>query len=697
MPLPVITLERLRRAASRSPRYLAWRAYEAARWRTRRPWSKLYPQWITERRLLAWCGAADVDALWEDLARGAFFIANGERRNVASRFDAAYGGARDEVVRRADAVVRHEFDLLGSGPRQLGPRLPWRTDFKTGREWPLEYCTDIDYNELAQPTDVKVPWELSRCQHFTRLGQAYWLTGDDRYAAEFVAEVTDWIGANPFSRGVNWACAMDVSLRAVSWIWGFHFFADAPACRDRTFRAAFLRALFLHGEFIVKHLEKADLNGNHYLCDGVGLVFLGCFFKRAAPARRWLALGRSIVEQEILTQTTEDGVDFEMSTAYHRLVLEAFFTSYLLLRLHGDDPPQRCWARLERMCEFVAAYTKPDGRVPLFGDADDGRIQSLGDQGINDHRYLLSTACVFFRRADFKSIASRCWQETFWLLGADAVDQFCRLPADTSLTARSAAFPDGGFYVLRSRFAHVMVDCGAVGFGNRGGHGHNDILSFELFLNGFNVVTDCGAYLYTASREWRNRFRGTAFHNTVQVDNEELNRFLGPDALWQLHYDAVPVEPVMRRAEGADCFRGGHRGYQRLSNPIGHTRTITVDAHRPRVLVCDRVNGGGEHQLVWRFHLDPAVGVSRDADDVCLTHGETAVWLLPGAAAARLELSLEAGWVSPSYGVKIPTTVAVWRGSVALPFDVSFLFAERRLHADERTAVAAGLAAASAC
>ena len=50
------------------------------------------------------------------------------------------------------------------------------TDFKTGREWPLEYCTDIDYNELDRPTDVKVPWELSRCQHFTRFGQAYWLT-----------------------------------------------------------------------------------------------------------------------------------------------------------------------------------------------------------------------------------------------------------------------------------------------------------------------------------------------------------------------------------------------------------------------------------------------------------------------------------------------------------------------------------------
>ena len=40
----------------------------------------------------------------------------------------------------------------------------------------------------------------------------------------------------------------------------------------------------------------------------------------------------------------------------------------------------------------------------------------------------------------------------------------------------------------------------------RGGHGHNDILSFELWLDGMNLVTDCGAYLYTASREWRNRF-----------------------------------------------------------------------------------------------------------------------------------------------------------------------------------------------
>jgi hypothetical protein len=692
---PPLTVARLRRALKRSPRYLAWRACESVRWRARRPWSRIYPRLTTERRVLSALGASDVDTLWNELAAAPFFVVSSQRSESARRFTELYPQHRAAIVAAADAITRHEFDLLGSGPTALGSTLPWLTDFKTGREWPLEYCTDIDYNELDRPTDVKVPWELSRCQHFTRLGQAYWLTGDDRYASEFVAEISHWLSANPFSLGVNWACAMDVALRAVSWIWGFHFFADAAACRDRTFRSQFVRGLFLHGEFIVKHLEKADLNGNHYLCDGVGLVFLGCFFKRARAATRWRALGRSIVENEIFTQTTEDGVDFEMSIAYHRLVLEGFLTSYLLLRQHGEEAPAACWSRLERMCEFVAAYTKPNGLAPLIGDADDGRIQILGQQDRNDHRYLLSTAAVVFDRADFKATAARCWDETFWMLGPDKCARFAQLP-DHAPPPQSSAFARGGFYVLRSPSAHVVVDCGEVGFGKRGGHGHNDILSFELFMNGFNVVTDCGAYLYTASREWRNRFRSTAFHNTVQVDGEELNRFLTPDSLWQLCYDAVPIEPRLEPGRNADTFSGGHRGYERLVPPVTHTRQIVVDRCAARVLVCDRISGTGTHEVVSRFHLDPAVRAAVEGYDVRLSCGDREVWMLADQQqiSAPVLPVLEVGWVSPSYGVKVPATVVVWRGSISPPFELLFIFAERRLSREERGAAAAALTAA---
>jgi hypothetical protein len=681
---------RIRRAFKRPPSYFVHRLLGSAERRARRPWSSVLPRLVTERALLSALGVKDIDTLWDELSRQPFFIETAARAATAERFATRYPEARPHILRGADAVLRHEFDLLGSGPQALGTPLPWHDDFKTGRRWPLEYSTDIEYLELERSSDVKVPWELSRCQHFTRLGQAYWLTGDDRYAQEFVAEVSDWIPANPYVRGVNWACAMDVGLRAVSWIWGFHYMADAPACRGGAFRSSFLRALFLHGEFVATHLERGDVNGNHYLCDGVGLVFLGCFFKRARRAAKWLATGRAIVEQEIFNQTTPDGVDFEQSTAYHRLVLEAFLTPYELLRKSGETVPAACLTRLERMCEFVQAYTKPDGRVPLIGDADDGRVQILGDQHVNDHRYLLSSAALLFGRGDFKTTAGRCWEETFWLLGSDAPQRFDRLETSTVAPLASIAFPDGGVYVLRSPDAHLVIDCAEVGMNGRGGHGHNDVLGFELFLGGRNLITDCGAFVYTASREWRNAFRSTAFHNTVQVDGEELNRFIGPDALWNLHYDARPVDPSLRLGSRVDAFRGGHRGYERLASPVSHTRECFLDKTRPRVLIRDSLAGPGEHGIVWRFHLDPAVTAGIDAGDVCLSGAAGTSWLLPDLPAA-FEVSLEPGWVSPSYGVKVPTTVLVWRASARLPVVGSYLFAESRLAPDERTSAVLAL------
>ena len=309
---------------------------------------------------------------------------------------------------------------------------------------------------------MKVPWELSRCQHFTVLGQAYWLTGDERYAEEYVSEISDWIERNPWGQGVNWICAMDVALRAANWIWGFYFFANSRACADAGFRGRMLRSLYLHGEWVFTHIEKGPVNGNHYLTDGTGLVFLGTFFKRAARGREWLDEGRAIVLDEMLRQVEPDGVDFEASTAYHRLVLELFLTSYQLLRIHGETIPAAQWERFERMFEFVEAYVKPDGLAPLLGDADDGRVQILGRQAIGDHRYLLSTAAAIFSRGDFKRRATGFWEESYWLLGPEAASTFEGLPEPVA-PPTSAAFPDGGYFILRNADTHVFIDCSNVG------------------------------------------------------------------------------------------------------------------------------------------------------------------------------------------------------------------------------------------
>jgi hypothetical protein len=672
---------RARRALGKSPRHLAARGVEALRSRAQRPWSLVLPKLLSPRALLRETRAAGIDELWDSLAAQPFFLSRAERAQWTTMFAREYSGTRQRIVADADRSLRHEFDLLGSGPVSLGNDIPWLTDFKTGRTWPRQYCRRIEYNELDRPTDVKVPWELSRCQHFARLGQAYWLTGDERYAAEFVAEVRAWVDANPYAWTVNWACAMDVALRAVSWIWGFYFFSDADACRSREFRELLLQSLYLHGQFVATNLEKSDVNGNHYLCDGVGLVFLGGFFGRTARGRKWLETGRDLVLSEIFNQVTPDGVDFEQSTAYHRLVLEAFMTSYLLLEKHGETVSDDAWALVERMCEYVEAYTKPNGLAPLVGDADDGRVQILGTQPIGDHRYLLSNAAVRFGRADFKGRAGCFADESFWTFGPDGMSRFHAIPPPQPAeeAPSSVAFRSGGFYILRSRDAHVFIDCGEVGMRGRGGHGHNDILSFELFLNGMNVVTDCGAYLYTASREWRNAFRSTAFHNGVQVDGEEVNRFISPDSLWQLRDDAHPFNAVLASRAHADSFRGSHDGYARLQPPVIHTRECILDRDRPRLLVRDALTGEGSHAFTWRFHLDPGVMPERAGNDVRLANGARDVWLRLTEPASAMTMEIEDGWVSPSYGVRVPTKVLVWRARSSVPLTVSFLFAESRV------------------
>src|SRR5207244_909494 len=119
-----------------------------------------------------------------------------------------------------------------------------------------------------------------------------------------------------------------------------------------------------------------------------------------------------------------------------------------------------------------------------------------------------------------------------------------------------------------------------------------------------------------------------------------------------------------------------HLGYLRFPSPVSHTREFFLSKEAPRLLVVDRVGATGRHSLVWRFHLDPAVTPTLHDRDVRLSTGSREVWLLTNAVTARFSVALEPGWVSPRYGVKVPTTVLVWRTSAAQPIVAFFLFAE---------------------
>ena len=59
------------------------------------------------------------------------------------------------------------------------------------------------------------------------------------------------------------------------------------------------------------------------------------------------------------------------------------------------------------------------------------------------------------------------------------------------------------------------------------GHVHNDKLSFELQVNGEDLVRDPGTFTYSSNPEKRNEFRSTKAHNGIVVKGIEQNNPIG--------------------------------------------------------------------------------------------------------------------------------------------------------------------------
>ena len=266
------------------------------------------------------------------------------------------------------------------------------------------------------------------------------------------------------------------------------------------------------------NIERSQVNGNHYTADAAALVFAGLFFESGAEPSSWADEGWRILLEELPRQVYEDGVDFEASIPYHRLVTELFLLPALYRGQLGLDVPSWYRERLSAMARFCSVVTRPDGTTPVLGDNDDARALPLGRQRLGDHRYLAGIVAAAWDDPEAAAVFSGPRSEIAWLLGPEQAES---LPDRPQTELPSRAFPAAGVYVLRSHRSHVVVDCGPVGLHGRGGHGHNDCLSFEAWLGGRPVIVDPGCYLYTASPEWRNRLRATAAHSTPQIDGAE--------------------------------------------------------------------------------------------------------------------------------------------------------------------------------
>lgn len=381
-----------------------------------------------------------------------------------------------------------------------------------------------------------------------------------------------------------------LSRRIPNWI-KWHLTTDVPPPEG------FLDSLATQAGYLRGHFEY-HLLANHLLANATALTMAGAFFG-GKEGDGWLKYGSKVLARELDEQFLADGAHYELSPAYHALIVEDLLDLIQVSRLTGVAIPAAVEACARRGCAWLAWITRPDGRVPLFNDAAYG-------------------------------VAS----ETAAVLGYAERLGVAHEPIPHG--GLHVSEPSGYFRYDRGRLA-VLGDVGEIGPSYQPGHAHCDMHSFELCWEGSPVIVDTGVSTYEVG-ELRMRERGSGAHNNVQLGD------LDQSEIWASFR-------VARRARIEErCWDdAGVRCRIRAFPPLWATLERTFGFEGESVRVTDRVAARPRHPApqVARLHFHPDVLLRQDGE------GWTANGLrvsFDGATAVRV-VDYE---YAPEFNLRIP-------------------------------------------
>ncbi|MBL8178379.1 MAG: alginate lyase family protein [Bryobacterales bacterium] len=521
-----------------------------------------------------------------------------------------------------DRALAHRFSSIGIA-HQFGPRIDWVFDktaeagFAPNNEW---------------------TWQLNRHAEWLALSRAYRDTGDEKYAREFVAQMTAWVRDCPMPESAGnvprsaWR-TIETGIRAAQvWPELWFRFLRAPSMTDEAL-LAFLGAYVDHA----RHLMAFHTAGNWLAMEGNGLYHTGVLFPEFKDSPTWRKTAAEWIYAELDNQVYPDGVQFELASGYHHVSLNNFLQVYKIARLNKAELPADFLKRLEKMYDFDVYGATPSRRLP-----------GVQDGGYFDVRPALREAAELFpNRADF-----------LWY-GSDGAQG--QPPPHTG-----HAFPYAGYFVQRSGWdanaRWLWFDGGPFGYG----HQHEDKLQILVEAYGKSFLVDPGNYTYEKSK-WRSYFIDSFSHNVVLVDGQPQRRRGARNRMdyvvkqplphvWATGKDSDYVEATYDEAFGGEVGRG-----------VQHTRAVLFLKPDFWVML-DRLTAvdGKPHTYEPLFHFDGPVQadglriVTRNAGEANLT--------LLARPDAGLSLKIVEGqeepvqgWLTKTISSVRPAPVGVYR------------------------------------
>jgi hypothetical protein len=484
----------------------------------------------------------------------------------------------------------------------LIPELDFDKDYLSRFDVGALLNNEFTFINITNKVELSKSWNDKNLQHLWRYNLHYfdylfklaieYLNGGENhflYYEKYKTFISNWIENNPFPLGDGWH-PYTISLRITNWIITYQIFREDMTI-DNEFHENFKRSLYVQYKYLQANLEK-DVLGNHYFENIKALIIGSIFFMDKNTFDKF--------KKELLEQLDEqillDGMHFELSPMYHKIILEDLIK--ITWWLKDEDIYNLLNNYLQKMIDVTYSFEDNFGKTPAFNDSTDGISKS--------YQCLLKVCNELFE---------------------------LRPQNNTS-------FEKSGFYILKDKNKKVIFDTGDICPTYLPAHGHCDALSYELSIKGTPLIVNAGTYRYE-SGEWRDYFRSTNAHNTVSVSNKEQSQF------WGSFRVAKRIKKVRRKQflyKNINFYAGAYVSYL----GVEHKRFIAyIDENT--VVILDYVDAKPNDEVKSYVHFVPGVGIDIRNDTAHVSYGEETIKI---SEIGTSLIDKQQGWYSREFNIK---------------------------------------------
>ena len=567
---------------------------------------------------------------------------------------------RRQIIKEADEIAEGKIRLFGADPISLELTPPGNL-----AHWTLHETGKVQ----SSAKDIKFIWEPARFGWAITLGKAYLFTNDASYQKTFWKYLEEFSQNNPLNRGPNWQSGQEVALRLIALVVTLHFFKSSPGFENEKIKSV-LVGISDHAERILPTLAYAKAqNNNHLVSEAVGLYTAGIFLPNHPRSAKWIGTGLIIFNHAIETQIGLDGEYIQHSTNYHRMLLVLSLWMQYLLKTEGKEFESQTGKKLALAVTWLAGQLDfLSGKVPNLGHNDGSNILLFTNTGYSDYRPVIQASSrAFLAKA---ALPAGYWDDLCIWLGLPVTPV---LPESVDLRK--------SWQINRIGRQESWASMRAARYTDRPAHA--DQLHVEIWHQGINVACDAGTYLYNAAPPWDNKLSSTLVHNTISINLQDQMTHAGR-FLW-LDWAKAKIASY-----NPNSINGIHDGFIKLG--VMHKRRLESQAENGWLVTDKLIQVNGKKlkksiQLNWllpdwpyelqensitfnapfgvmQLELFTRAGILADGLNI----------IKAGKSLIEKEDSINHGWYSPTYGIKLPAISVQYSVTGLLPIEITTRF-----------------------